>query len=81
MWADENPHAARPHGFQERYSLDIWTSFLDEYVIGPYLLPPNLMGAAYLRVLEGVLHGLLEDVPLHVYQNMWFKHDGAPLNF
>ena len=29
---------------------------------------------AFLRFLEGVLHGLLEDVPLYVRQNMWFQH-------
>ena len=50
-------------------------------VIGLYLLPPNLTGDAYLIFLEHVLHGLLEDVPLHVRQNMWFQQDGALSNF
>ena len=27
------------------------------------------------------LHGLLEDVPLHMHQNMWFQHDGTPPHF
>ena len=81
MWAEENPHVARSHGFQERYSLNIWAGSLDGCVTGPYLLPPNLTGAAYLRFLEGVLHGLLEDVPLDVHQIMWFQHDGAVLRF
>lgn len=66
IWAEENLHAAQPHGFQERYSLNIWAGFLDGCLIGPYLLPLNLTGATYLRFLEGVLHGLLEDVPLHL---------------
>ena len=78
VWADENPHAARPHVFQEQYSLNIWAVFLNGCVIGLYVLPPNLTGAAHLRFLEGVLHELLEYVSLHVRQNMWFQHDGAP---
>ena len=81
MWAEENPHVARSHGFQERYSLNIWAGSLDGCVTGPYLLPPNLTGAAYLRFLEGVLHGLLEDVPLDVRQNMRIQHDVAPPRF
>ena len=54
---------------------------VNECVIAPYLLSPNLTGDAYLNFLEHVLHGLLEDVPLHVRQNMWFQHHGAPPHF
>ena len=35
VWADENPHASCPHGFQKWYSLNTWTGFLDGCVIGP----------------------------------------------
>ena len=63
------------------FSLNIWAGFLDGCVIGPFFLPLNLTGAAYLRYFEDVLHGLLEDVPLHVHQNMWFQPDGAPPHF
>ena len=55
--------------------------FLDEYVIGPCFLSPNLTDDAFLNFLKHVLHGLLEDVPLPVRQNMWFQHDGAPPHF
>ena len=81
VWADENPYAECPRGFLEQYSFNIWAGFLDGCVIGPYLLPPNLTGAAYLRFLEGVLHGHLEDVLLHMYQIMWFEHNGTPPHF
>ena len=54
---------------------------LDGCVIGPYLLPPNLTGDSYLNFSEHVLHGILEDVPLHVYQNMWFQYNVTPLHF
>ena len=81
VWADENPHATRPHGFQQRNCFNMWAGFLDGCVIGPYLLPPNLTGDAYLNFLEHVLHGLLEDVPLLVRQNMWFQHDVSASHF
>ena len=40
VWANENPHTACSHGFQEWYSLNIWAWFLDGCVTGPYLVPP-----------------------------------------
>ena len=51
----------------------MWAGFLDVCVIGPYFLPPNLTGDAYLNFLELVLHGLFEDMPLHVHQNCAFS--------
>ena len=51
----------------------MWAGFLDGCVIGPFLLPPNLIDDTYLNFLGHVLHGLLEDVPLHVHQNMGFS--------
>ena len=80
-WVDENPHATCPHGFQQCYGFNMCTGFLDGCVTGPYLLLPNLTSDVYLNFLEHVLHGFLEDVPLHVHKNMWFQHDGAPPHF
>ena len=60
-----------PMGFRND---TVWT-------YGPCLLPPNLTGATSLCFLEGVLHGLLEDVPLHVRQNLWFQRGRAPPHF
>ncbi|KAJ8870558.1 hypothetical protein PR048_029581 [Dryococelus australis] len=38
-------------------------------------------GATYLIILENVLPWFLKNVPLHMHQNMWFQHDGAPPHF
>ena len=54
---------------------------LDRCVIWPYLLPPKITGAAYLRFIEGLLHWLLKDVPLYVSRNIRFQHDGVPPHF
>ena len=59
----------------------MWAGFLDGCVNGSYLLQPNLTGDVYLNFPEHVLHGLLEYMPLHVHQCMWFQHDGAPPYF
>ena len=68
-------------GFQEGYSLNIWAGFLKGRVIDHTFFHQMLTDAAYLRFLESILHGLLEYLPLHVRQNMWFQHDGAPPHF
>lgn len=59
----------------------MWAGIVDGHVIGPYLLPARLTGAAYLIFLQDVLPLLLDDVPLHVRQELWFQHDGAPPHF
>ena len=81
VWADENPRATHPHDFQQHYGFNMWAGCLDGCIIGPYLLPPNITGDAYLNFPQHVLHELLEDVTLHVRQIMWFQHDGAPTHF
>ena len=60
-------------------TVSTWWQVVWMNVLLGLLLPPNLPRDAYLNFLEHVLHGLLKDVPLHVYQNMWFQHNGALL--
>lgn len=81
VWAPENPKATRPHAAQRRYTINVWAGLLGDHLIGPYLLPPRLNGAAYLTFLEQVLPELLHEVPLHVQHRIWFQHDGAPAHF
>ena len=81
VWADENSHAPHVHGFQQRFSVNVWAGILDGHVIGPYQLPSRLTGPIYLIFLQQVLGVLLDAVPLNVRQDMWFQHDGAPPHF
>ena len=78
VWAHNNPHASFVHGHQQRFSINVWAGMIGNYLIGPYILPPRLNGQTYLRFLQEVLPGLLEEVPLEVQNRMWFQHDGAP---
>lgn len=81
VWAHENPRATRPHAAQRRCSINVWAGLLGDSVIGPYVLPSRLNGETYRTFLAQVLPELLNDVPLHVRQRMWFQHDGAPAHF
>lgn len=81
VWATENPHATRPHAFQKRFSVNVWAGIVNDFLIGPYLLPTRLHGSHYRIFLEEVLPELLQDVPTVVRNQMWFQHDGAPAHF
>ena len=81
VWADENPHAIRQTRFQQEFSINLWAGIVNNYLIGPFELPPRLTGAIYWRFLRRNLQELLEEVPLHIRESMWFLHDGAPPHF
>ena len=81
MFGQMKTHMLFTHMAFSNATVSTWAGFLDGCVIGPYLLPSNLTGDAYLNFLEHILHGLLEDMPLHGHQNMWFQHDGTPPHF
>jgi hypothetical protein len=66
---------------RHRIAVNVWAEFIDDNLIGPYLLPLRLTGDIYLTFLQDTLPELLEMVPLEVRREMWFKHDGAPAHF
>jgi hypothetical protein len=76
IWAWDNPHAIREHGYKVHFSISVWAVIIRDIVVGPCLLPDRLT-AQYHDFLETVLPGLLEDVLLAVMQRFWFQHDGA----
>lgn len=81
VWAEENSNAIVPKSHQQRWSVNIWAGIVDDYLIGPYLLPNRLTGPIYEIFLNEVLPELLENVPLNIRQQMWLQHDGAPAHF
>lgn len=81
IWALENPHMIRESRHQEQFSVNIWAGIVGDTLIGPFILPRILNGDTYLNFLQNELPALMEDVPLHVRQQMWFMHDGAPPHF
>lgn len=61
--------------------MNVWAGIVNDYLIGPYLLPTRLNGRCYRIFLEEVLPELLQEVPIGVRNQMWFQHDGAPAHF
>ncbi|XP_066590841.1 histone-lysine N-methyltransferase SETMAR-like [Prorops nasuta] len=81
MWDTENPHATAVTHVQNRFSINVWAGIIDDYIVGPYLLPSRLTGNMYVEFLEETLPQLLEDIPLSIRRIMWFQSDGAPAHF
>ncbi len=61
--------------------MNVWAGIVNDFLIGPYLLPTRLNGESYLIFLEQVLPDMLNDVPIAIRNRMWFQHDGAPAHF
>lgn len=80
-WRENNPHLTREHGFQHRYSVNVWAGILGDRIIGPHIFPGPLTGNMYSAFLERILPGLLENVPINIRRRMWYQHDGAPAHF
>lgn len=81
LWSHVNPHSTRERSHQVRFSVNVWAGIIDNYLIGPYLLPERLTGRIYWTFLDEVLPELLETVPLANRRGMWFQQDGAPAHF
>lgn len=81
FWADGNPHIIHQSRHQQQFSINVWAGIIENYLVGPFILPRRLDGQAYLHFLQENLPILLEDVPLNVRSHLWFMHDGAPAHF
>jgi len=65
VWADENHHATVESNFQLCFSVNVWCAFLDDQLIGPFILEGHLTVEMYLTFLQEELPRILEDVPLN----------------
>jgi hypothetical protein len=81
VWVDDNPHTTVASIHQHRFSISFLVGIVSGQLLGPVVLPNRLTGAVYHRFLVKDLPVLLEHVPLHQRQHMWFMHDGAPTHF
>ena len=80
-WELENPHLVLERHFQHEFKINVWCGIIDNNLLGPFELPPNLNGALYLDFLNTQLPTFFDDLPLGIRQNMWFMQDGAPAHF
>ncbi|KAJ8954718.1 hypothetical protein NQ318_011411, partial [Aromia moschata] len=74
IWADQNPNANWVRHFQYEFKINIWCGIIGDYLVGPFELTAILNGQDYLNFLQENLVDLLEEVPLDVRANMWFRY-------
>lgn len=80
-WQHENPHNTLFRGHQHRFAVNLWVGMVGRHIVGPYILPARMNGPNYLIFLQEVLPGLLEDLPLDVWNRLWYQQDGAPAHY
>ena len=76
---NENSHGIIESRHQHKFSCNVRE--IGDFLRGPIFLPPILTGDNYTQFLETQLPILLEDVPLQIHNQMWFRQDGAPAHF
>lgn len=81
VYAYENPHATKVTHYQHEFKINVWAGIINNFIIGPVILPHRLNGETYLDHLQNTLPDLLDDLPLVLRRDMWFMHDGAPPHF
>lgn len=81
IWAEENPKAIVETHHQVNFKVNVWAGVVDNFLLGPVILPGNLTGHSFLLFLQNTLPDLLDDLPLQVTHNIWFQLDGAPPHF
>ncbi|RZC34644.1 hypothetical protein BDFB_007394 [Asbolus verrucosus] len=47
IWSDVNPYAILEHRFQEQFAVNVLVGLVNNYLIGPYILPHRLTGRDY----------------------------------
>lgn len=63
LWDHDNPHGTRTHGYQKRFSINVWTGIVLNNLVGSYILTDFLNSHTYSIFLQEVLLKLLLDVP------------------
>jgi hypothetical protein len=77
VWEDDSLHTTVASRHQHRFSINVWVGILCDQILGPVVLPNRLASALYYRFLVNDSPVLLEHVPLHQRQHMWFMHDAV----
>jgi hypothetical protein len=59
----------------------VWCGVIGDQLTGLYIFPQCLTGYIYANVLHDELPALLENIPLQIWWQMYYQHDGAPPHF
>ena len=80
IWSMENPRPTIVRSHQHRFFVNVWAGDLDDFLLGPYILPEWLNANTYLIFLQTFLPELLRPIPLNIRRSMRLQHDGHHLN-
>lgn len=80
-YATENPNFIRPLDHQHRWSLNVWAGILGNQILGPYFFDENVNAMSYLDFLRINLEDYLDELPLNLFEHIWFQQDGAPAHY
>ncbi|CAH2238554.1 jg6811 [Pararge aegeria aegeria] len=76
-----NRHKFYPAHFDsypvEKWSIRIWAAILNKKIYGPYIIPKDLTIDKYCEFIRETLPSIKEDLPLNIYNELWFAHDSA----
>ena len=65
IWAGANPHAVSAHcHHQQRFVASVWAGIVNDFFIGPYLLPRRLSSHINHVFLKEKLPDMLKEIPL-----------------
>jgi len=77
-WAAENSRCFCEIPYQHQWSINVWCSIVNGYIIGSHFFSGTLTSAIYNDFLQNTLPQLSEDVDLATRQRLWMQQDGAP---
>lgn len=56
----------------------MWAGIVGNHPLGPVILPGYLNGVMYLNFLRTTLEGLLDDLPLDLWRDIWLPWTLGP---
>lgn len=76
-----NRYVTRPYAYQHRFSINVWAGMVNNYVFGPYIVPPSLGHTTYLIFIiqaYSLTHGRY---PTVIRRQIRFQYDRKPPHF
>lgn len=71
----------KPQCHQHQFSVIVWAGIFRDKLTGPYFLFNRLNGQEYHELHTNTLYEIIDNIPLHHVQQMWFMHESASAYF
>lgn len=74
----ENLFLARETHFQESWSFNVHCAIKHDRIFSLHIYEENLTGNGYVNLLTNIIESEMDNLPLNIYSETWYQHDGAP---